>query len=424
MIATVNAAAVKAALTVTGRIAGTDVPVFAAFGSSLLITRHGRGTAAPFGRPHARVRTTDARRNGVDGTAATARVPATGQAFGGGVIPADVLARLGKVRGDVEVTTDGDGGLRFASGGVNLGGTVPDADANGPDLQRVAWPHTALTSGYAVKVEADYGHHGPEVARAAVDALQGVAEAAAKGSDARAVLTAVALHADGTAAATDTYRLHVATLPVEVGPEARPDAEVLIPGYVLQAIPAGKVVGFRLAGAPPIPAEALAAGVWGMTARLQYGTAANRVTVAVDAHGPTVEGPYPGWRTIVANAEALPPAGTYVLPDGMPEAVKAVQAKGPTYVAWQDGADAVTLQAMTNAPGGVIGMPEGGASAAIGTATTGSAAVILQAAYFAPAAGFVGAGGTVQVADGLRAVSLVGTGGRRALVMPMRGGSA
>jgi len=412
MTATVNAAAVKAALTVTARIAGTAAPVFAAGGTSLMLTRHATG------------RTANTRRDGVAGTAATAHVPGAGGAGGGGVIPADVVARLGKVRGDVEVTSDGDGGLRFASGGVNLGGTVPDTDANGPDLQRVAWPHAALTSHYAVKVEADYGHHGPEVARAAVDALQGVAEATAKAADARQVLTAVALHADGTAAATDTYRLHVADVTVEVGPDARPDAEVLIPGYVLQAIPAGKVVGFRLAGAPRLLPEASDVGVWGMTVRLQYGTAANRVTVAIDAHGPTVDGPYPGWRTIVANAEALTAAGTYVLPDGMPEAVKSVQAKGPTYVTWQDGAEAVTLQAMTNAPGGVIGMPEGGASAAIGTATTGSAAVILNAAYFAPAAGFVGAGGTVQVADGLRAVSLVGTGGRRALVMPMRGGSA
>jgi hypothetical protein len=109
----------------------------------------------------------------------------------------------------------------------------------------------------------------------------------------------------------------------------------------------------------------------------------------------------------------------------MPEAVKAVQAKGPTYVTWQDGGNAVTLQAMASPPGmaGVMYVPEGAASATIGTATTGSADVILQAAYLAPAAGFVGAGATVTVASDLAAVRLDGGNGRRALVMPMRAGA-
>jgi len=414
MTATLTAAAVKAALTITARIAGAGAPVFAAGGTSVMLTRQGRGTVGPLGR-----RTTDARRNGVAGTVATAHLPANGHAYGGGVIPADVVARLGKVTGDVEVTPDA-GGLRFASGGVHLGATVPDANPNGADLQRVAWPHAALTSPYAVKVEADYGHHGPEVARAALDALQGVAGATAKSADVRAVLTAVALHADGTAAATDTYRLHVAPVTVEVGPDARPDAEVLIPAYVLQAIPAGKVVGFRLAGVPPIPAEANAAGRWGMAVRLQYGTARNRVTVAIDAHGPTVEGPYPGWRALLPH-DRQERTGTYVVPEGLPEAVKAVQPKGPTYVQWAAGADAVTLQAMANGHGSVLHLPEGAPSASIGTATTGYADVIVNSDYFAPAAGFVGVGATVEVRDGLRAVHLLGTDGRRALVMPMRG---
>jgi hypothetical protein len=108
----------------------------------------------------------------------------------------------------------------------------------------------------------------------------------------------------------------------------------------------------------------------------------------------------------------------------MPEAVKAVQAKGPTYVTWQDGGNAVTLQAMASPSGmaGVLQVPEGAASATIGTATTGSADVILQAAYLAPAAGFVGAGATVTVASELQAVRFVGQG-RTALLMPMRAGS-
>jgi len=405
-----NAMAVKAALTVTGRIAGTATPVFASGGTTLTLTRH------------ANARTANARRDGAPGTAATAHVPATGHAYGGGVIPADVVARLSKAKGTVVVTST-DGGLRFTCGGVQLGETVTDADPSGPDLQRVAWPHAALTSAYAVKVETDYGHHGPEVARAAVDALQGVAEAAAKGADARAVLTAVALHADGTAAATDTYRLHVATLGVEVGPEARPDAEVLIPAYVLQAIPAAKVDGFRLAAVPEADAGDSGRGRWGMYVRLGFGSGGNRLHVGLDAHGPTVEGPYPRWRTIVAASEAKPTSGTYVMPDGLPEAVKAVQPKGPTYVTWQDGANAVTFQAMENLHGSVnLHVPNGAPSATIGTATSGSADVILQAAYLAPAAAFVGEGGTVTVTTEMQAVRFAGDG-RTALLMPMRAGA-
>lgn len=406
-----NAAAVKAALTLTGRIAGTDSPVFVAGGTALQVTRHATG------------RSPNPKRSGVPGTAATAGVPAEGHAFGGGILPAEVVARLAKAKGTITVSTD-DGGLRFVASGVHLGTTVPDADPDGPDLQRVAWSHTALTSHYAVKVEADYAHHGPEVARAAVEALQGVAEATARGDDARQVLTAVALHAEGTAAATDTYRLHVADLQVEIGPEARPDAEVLVPAYVLQAIPAGKVVGFRLGAVPDVTAAGAAAGKWGMSCRLGFGAGGNRVTVSLDAHGPNVEGPYPNWRAIVGRSEAAPAAGTYIVPDGLPATVKAVQAKGPTYVTWSEGDAKVTLQAMTNTNGSVnLQVPEGAASATVGTATTGSADVVLQAAYLAPAAGFVGAGATVTVASDLAPVRLDGGNGRRALVMPMRAGA-
>lgn len=404
-----NAAAVKAALTLTGRMAGTDTPVFIAGGSALAITRHATGNTA------------NTRRSGVRGTVSTARVPVDGYAAGGGIIPADVVARLAKAKGTVQVTSD-DGGLRFASGGVQLGGTVPDT-RNG-DLQRVAWPHGPLTSGYGVKVEADYGHHGPEVARQAVEALQGVAKAAARGDDARQVLTAVALHPDGTAAATDTYRLHVADVPVEVGDATRPDAEALVPAYILQAIPAGKVVGFRLGAVPEAKADPANANRYGMAVRLQYGAGSNRVVLGLDVHGPAVEGPYPNWRAIVDRSEAVDAAGTYIVPEDMPDAVKAVQPKGPTYVTWCEGDDRVTLHAMTNVHGSVnLQVPDGAATAALGTATTGSADVVMNAAYLAPAAGFVGSGATVTVTSELQAVRFDDGRGRRALVMPMRAGA-
>jgi hypothetical protein len=397
MTATANAAAVKAALTITARIAGRGTAVFAAGGTALTLTR-GNG----------------------DGTRASATVPLHGFAGGGGVLPDDVLGRIGKARGPVEVTTS-DGGLRFAADGVHLGATVPDT--SGTDLQIRAWPHRALTSTYAVKVEADYGHHGPEVARAAVEALQGVAEAAARGGDARAVLTAVALHADGTAAATDTYRLHVADMQVEAGPDTPHAPEALVPAYVLQAIPSGKVQGFRLGAIPHGIADGTRSG-WGMVVRLHYGGKANPVQVMIDANGPTVAGPYPGWRALVPDLQAdaawQAPIGTYVLPEGMPEAVKAVQAKGPMAVRWSDGADVVTLQACRMDYRNAVELAEDSATAALGTATTGAADLVLQGAYLAPAARFVGAGATVAVRDSWKAVALTGTG-RTALVMPMRG---
>jgi hypothetical protein len=394
MTATATAAAAKAALTITGRIAGRGTAAYVAGGTALTMTR-----------------------TNTDGTTATATVPLDGATDGGGILPADVAARIGKARGPVKVTDAEDGGLRFAADGVHLGATVPDA----ADLQRVAWPHNALTSTYAVKVEADYGHHGPEVARAAVEALQGVAEAAARGSDARAVLTAVALHADGTAAATDTYRLHVAELQVEAGPDTPHAPEALVPAHVLQAIPSAKVQGFRLGAIPHGIADGTRSG-WGMVVRLHYGGKANPVQVVIDANGPTVEGPYPGWRNLLPDAhpDAISPIGTYVLPDGMPEAVKAVQARGPLAVRWSAGADLVTMQACRMDYRNAVELAEDSATASLGTATTGSADVVLQGAYLAPAARFVGAGATVAVRDSWKAVAMTGTG-RTALVMPMRG---
>jgi hypothetical protein len=393
---TATAAAVKAALTITARIAGRGVAAYVAGGTALTMTR-----------------------TNPDGTTATATVPLDGATDGGGILPADVAARIGKARGPVKVTDAEDGGLRFAADGVHLGATVPDT----ADLQRVAWPHAALTSTYAVKVEADYGHHGPEVARAAVEALQGVAEAAARGSDARAVLTAVALHADGTAAATDSYRLHVADVQVEAGPDTPHHPEALVPAYVLQAIPSGKVQGFRLGAIPHGIADGTRSG-WGMVVRLHYGGKANPVQVVIDANGPTVEGPYPGWRALVPDLQAdaawQAPIGTYVLPDGMPEAVKAVQARGPLAVRWSAGADLVTMQACRMDYRNAVELAEDSATASLGTATTGSADVVLQGAYLAPAARFVGAGATVAVRDSWKAVAMTGTG-RTALVMPMRG---
>jgi hypothetical protein len=393
---TATAAAVKAALTITARIAGRGVAAYVAGGTALTMTR-----------------------TNPDGTTATATVPLDGATDGGGILPADVAARIGKARGPVKVTDAEDGGLRFAADGVHLGATVPDT----ADLQRVAWPHNALTSTYAVKVEADYGHHGPEVARSAVEALQGVAEAAARGSDARAVLTAVALHADGTAAATDSYRLHVADVQVEAGPDTPHHPEALVPAYVLQAIPSGKVQGFRLGAIPHGIADGTRSG-WGMVVRLHYGGKANPVQVVIDANGPTVEGPYPGWRALVPDLQAdaawQAPIGTYVLPDGMPEAVKAVQARGPLAVRWSAGADLVTMQACRMDYRNAVELAEDSATASLGTATTGAADVVLQGAYLAPAARFVGAGATVAVRDSWKAVAMTGTG-RTALVMPMRG---
>ena len=90
-------------------------------------------------------------------------------------------------------------------------------------------------------------------------------------------------------------------------------------------------------------------------------------------------------------------------------------------VRWQDDGR-VHLHAMQDVPGTVnLHVPEDGPSATLGTATTGSGEVILDATYLRSASAFVGDGSTVELRDAHKAVHLIGAD-CEALVMPMRAG--
>jgi hypothetical protein len=394
MTATANAAAVKAAATLTRRIAGRAEAYVRGNVGSITLTRT----------------------NVADAVTASATVEVDGVIRGGGTLPEDVVARIAAARGGLQVEADADGVIRFSAGGVMLGSTVGSATVAEP-MQ--ADPRRYLLDPAAIRVEADYYGQADGAGRRAAEDLQGVAEAAASGRDARAVLTAIALDADG-AAATDTYRLHVAELQgVEVGPDVQPRAEVLIPAYVITAIPAAKVRGFRVGGIP----AGIGSGRFGMVARLDYGTARNRVEVLVHVEGPTVAGPYPNWRTLMPDAATAATAGSYVIPDGMAEAVRTLRRSGPVVVGWDDRSNVVEVAVADQPPygSGPITVPEDAATAALGTATTGTAEVTLNAAYLHDAARFAGVGATVGVRDGLKAIRFGGTT-RTALLMPMRAG--
>lgn len=389
----VNAAAVKAAATITRRIAGRgDVTVTAGNGQ-LRFTRADHATD----------------------TTATVAVPMDGILHGAAVLADDDLRRIATVKGSITVETVA-AGFRFGSGDVTLGTTVRDADR----IRAEAFIAPAMESPLAVVVEPSHDR-----ASDAVTIMQGVAEAAAKGADARAVLTAVCIGDGGAMVATDTYRMHVAERHYVNGPD---HAEALVPAFVIRAIPAAKAERFALAAVPAnAPVQDARGGRWGMRAELRYGTRRNPVTVTVTAEGPTIEGPYPRWRTLIPDAATdatwHPVIGTYVVADGMNDAVKAVQPSGPTRVRWQDDGS-VTFTAMDTVPGTVnLHVPEAAPSATLGTATTGDGDVIMNAAYLRSASAFAGDGSTVELRSPTRAVAVMGTD-RMALVMPMRGGAA
>jgi hypothetical protein len=396
-----NAAAVKGAASIIRRIAGRGEVTITAGNGEVRFTRTttGNGYAGYRSAPE-RV------------TIATAAVPVDAVVNGCGVLAEDAMRRIAAATGTVTVEMVGDG-FRFRSGDAILGTTTrPEVD-----FPAEAFPAPAMESPLAVMVEPRH-----DIAAEAVRIMQGVAEAADTSADARAVLSGVAIGDGGAIVATDTYRLHVAERHYVHGPD---HAIALVPAHVLRAFPAAKVERFALAA---VPAEAEVRDArgprWGLRVELRYGTRRNPVTVRVEADGPTVEGPFPRWRTLLPvghDAVRGPVVGTYAITDGMADTLRAVQPSGPTLVRWGDDGT-VTFAAMTNVAGTVnLHVPDGAPSATLGTATTGDGEVILNAAYLRSASTFAGAGATLELRDGLRPVAVVGTD-RVAVVMPMRAG--
>ena len=241
--------------------------------------------------------------------------------------------------------------------------------------------------------------------------LHGVARAAATGYDARAVLTAV-LIADGEAAATDTYRMHVGTVPT-VG-----DGATLIPERAVRAIPARADYAY-LAGdqaGQPWPANGPGAFVirWGTPPR---GRTPRRSGIIA---GRAVEGPYPNYRGLIPSADELDGVPTVTTTGTLAAAIKPAATAARTLGRFPS----VVLGWAEDAPGTVTVEAAGveGATVTLGTATTGTGGAAFSPTYLGDADAYLGAGADLAVRDDLK--SAVGTnGGRTALVMPMRVGS-
>ena len=226
------------------------------------------------------------------------------------------------------------------------------------------------------------------------DALRSVATATATGADARDVLTHVVLR-DGEVAATDTYRLNVATIPAE-GP-----GEALVPASWLAAIPRRGVDRLDL----------LAEGGDGAAAELTYRATSRSRTRRVTIVGRVSPGPFPNYRSLIPTPEQLTDAATMVVRSSLGDVVEPLgDHRTPVVLTLGDAPDTVTLAGSE------------GRTATYGTATTGTMTVAANPAYLADLVEHVGDGATLAIRDGFRAMLATGEG-RTTLLMPMRVGS-
>jgi hypothetical protein len=223
---------------------------------------------------------------------------------------------------------------------------------------------------------------GDEAASVA-DALRSVARAADTTSYGREVLAHV-LVGDGEAAATDTYRLNLATIPTDGGEPA------LVPAAWLAAIPARGVDRLTIVGE---------VGAAELTYRVTTRGRSRSVAIVGRVSGE----PFPNSRALIPAEDDR--AATVTIPSGIGEVVRRMTA--PVTMSVGEVADLVTL---TDAHG---------STATIGTATTGTVEVAANGTYLRDLADHVGPGATLALRDGLRAMIATGEG-RTTLLMPMR----
>jgi DNA polymerase III sliding clamp (beta) subunit (PCNA family) len=222
------------------------------------------------------------------------------------------------------------------------------------------------------------------------DALRSVADACG-GSDARDVLTHVVLR-DGEAAATDTYRLNVATVPV-VG-----DGEALVPASWIATMPRRGVDRLTI----------VAEGGDGATAELTYRVTTRGRTRRVTIVGRVNPGPFPNYRSLIPTADQLTDAATMVVRSSLGDVVKPLgDHRTPVVLTLGDTPDVVGIEGSE------------GRTATYGTATTGMMTVAANPAFLADLVDHVGDGATLTIRDGLRAMLATGDG-RTTLLMPMR----
>ena len=289
--------------------------------------------------------------------------------------------------GDVTVTPDGDG-FTLAGGVAGRWPAMTPADRDAHPAIGRTYPEVGTPTSRVEVI-------GPDAADVLAE-LAAVAAVAASGSDARAVLTAVAI-TRGEAAATDTYRMRVAAIPAD-GPDpiaASGNYCGLVPADVLRAMPRNVDLLRVEASAEAWTVEVRTVGTRARPVR--------RITVG----GVGIEGPYPNYRRLLPDPAALADAGRFTVPAGMADALDPVRKLAPVMVT-------------ATADGLAVAAEDGGTAVAVGTAVAGPVEVAMNGGYLAGMADYL-AGGEVTVRDGLKA--LVGTaGGRTELVMPMRVG--
>ena len=329
-------------------------------------------------------------------TEATANVATTGGiAAGSCIVDAGALAdAIGKTKGTVTltVTTGATESLQVrADGGTSAVPIPPNAaDFPAPDTH-------------------DYGYHVADVLPDEVSRLTTVAKAAGDG-DARAVLTAIAITAngDGTgeAVATDTYRMHVAKLARVSGRAGDP---VLIPADVAAiAAKNGKRGAFFYLTADGKRYSAAFAAV--------AGTKNARRVTWYRVTGYSVEGPYPDYRKLIPDAGSA--AATWTVADtaGTASVLAAFRNREHSAAVLTPSGSAVAVSATFR---------DGSKRDAIAPIVPDSDTIGLDAfvafnpSYAADALTHAGDSATIRLRDSLRAAVIEGENAY-ALLMPMR----
>ena len=231
--------------------------------------------------------------------------------------------------------------------------------------------------------------------------LRSVAEAAARDTYAREVLRSVNL-SPGEAAATDSYRLNLGPIPTDPAP-GEGHASGLIPAAWVRAIPRRGVERLTIVAEDGAGKDAGACELH-MLVRVGRGQTSYLRDVTVE--GRTAPGPFPNYGALLPDASD--DDVTLILTDELADVLASMT--GPTTV--EVGGPVGQTVTLTD-PSGV--------RATIGTATVGALDVAVNPDFLADLVDHVGAGTTLRLRDGLRAMVATSEASERTtLLMPMR----
>jgi DNA polymerase III subunit beta len=311
-------------------------------------------------------------------TDATASIAADRTTAGTVHVNADALAGAIKgASGPVTVAIDGDRVTVRTDGG----------SASLPVFDAADFP-TAPTFTYGTLAT---------VAASELDAFRGVLRAAGNG-DARAVLASVYFDSKyAQAVATDTYRMHGATL-------ADVRGNAIIPSDVLAIAAAGTKGAITIEATDD-------GGRFAVHYLRVTGTAKVPRAVYVRVQGFAVEGPYPNYASLIPDADTAVSVWSVADAAGTADVLSAFANKKNVPAVLAAAGSAVTVTAS---------FPDGTRNALAPIAAGGDPIEIaFNAKYAAEAIAHSGDGTTVRIRDGLKAAHFT-NGDRYALLMPMR----